>query len=353
MKTRLLNALAVAAAVALAFHGGMAAAAAEYKIVTASDKGTYYAIGKDLAKYVAPDADIQLEVLATSGSAANVKLLRYEPGVKFAVVQADVYQAFIDRAGTGNAEAASIIRPLRVILPLYNTEIHYIVRADSELNYLHDIKNAKINGGLVGSGAALITHTLYRMMFNGPMPEANASFLSNEEALVKLISDKSVDVVVVAAGQPAPLIANMKPEAQKFIKLLKFDPNHPSSKSPLTVYAPATVQAASYPNLLTADFTTIAVGAFLVTYDYNLKGTVEHFGRFGKSLCQNFAKLQAEGHPKWKEVDLALPNLAPGWTYYPPTTREIRTCLAKKPKAVPVKPARKCSAEERILGLCN
>ncbi|MEO8101680.1 MAG: TAXI family TRAP transporter solute-binding subunit [Betaproteobacteria bacterium] len=354
MTTGISRALAVAALFAVACHGRAALAAAEYKIVTASDKGTYYAIGKDLAKLVAPDADIQLEVLPTSGSAANVKLLRYEPGVKFAIVQADVYQAFIDRGAGGNAEAASIIRPLRVILPLYNTEIHYIVRADSELNYLHDIKDAKINGGLVGSGAALITHTLYRMMFNGPIPEANASFLSNEEALVKLISDKSVDVVVVAAGQPAPLIANMKPEAQKFIKLLKFDPNHPTSKSPLTVYSHSTVLASSYPNLLTADFTTISVGAFLVTYDYNLKGTVDHFARFGKSLCQNFPKLQAEGHPKWKEVDLALPNLGPGWTYYPPTTREIRACLGKKAKAAPAaKPVKKCSAEEKILGLCN
>ncbi len=347
---RYLSALAVSA---LVCHSGIVAAAAEYKIATASDKGTYYAIGKDLAKFVAPDADISLEVLATSGSAANVKLLRYEPGVKFAIVQADVYQAFIDRGTGGNTEAASIIRPLRVIMPLYNTEIHYIVRADSELNYLHELKDARINGGLVGSGAALITHTLYRMMFNAPMPDANASFLSNEEALVKLISDKSVDVVVVAAGQPAPLIANMKPEAQKFIKLLKFDPNHPTSKTPLTVYSHTTVLAASYPNLLKADFTTISVGAFLVTYDYNLKGTVDHFTRFGKALCQNFPKLQAEGHPKWREVDLALPTLGPGWTYYPPTTREIRACLAKKPKVAPAKPAKKCSAEERILGLCN
>ena len=353
MTTKYFSALVGAASTALALHCGVAAAAAEYKIVTASDKGTYYAIGKDLAKLVAPDADIQLEVLATSGSAANVKLLRYEPGVKFAIVQADVYQAFIDRGIGGNTEAASIIRPLRVIMPLYNTEIHYIVRADSPLNYLHDIKDAKINGGLVGSGAALITHTLYRMMFNGPVPDANASYLSNEEALVKLISDKSVDVVVVAAGQPAPLIANMKPEAQKFIKLLKFDPSHPTSKSALTVYSQSTVLATSYPNLLTADFTTISVGAFLVTYDYNLKGTVDHFTRFGKSLCQNFPKLQAEGHPKWKEVDLALPTLGPGWIYYSPTTREIRACLAKKPKTVPAKPVKTCSPEERILGLCN
>ena len=339
-------------AITLMLHSGVASAAAGYKIVTASEKGTYFAIGADLAKLVAPEADIQLEVLPTSGSAANVKLLRYEPGVKFAIVQADVYQAFLDRAGGGNTEAAAIIRPLRVILPLYNTEIHYIVRADSEMNYLHDIKNAKINGGLVGSGAALITHTLYRMMFNGPMPEANGSFLSNEEALVKLVTDKSVDVVVVAAGQPAPLIANMKPEAQKFIKLLKFDPAHPSSKQPLTVYSAAMVNASSYPNLLNDDFATIAVGAFLVTYDYNLKGTVDHMAQFARSLCKNFSTLQAQGHPKWREVELALPALGPGWTYFPPTSREIRACLSKKARAS-VAPVSKCSAEERILGFCK
>ena len=186
-------------------------------------------------------------MLPSAGSAANVRHLRYDLGVKFAIVQADVFQAFIDRAADKNVEAANIIRPLRVILPLYNTEIHYIVRADSELNYLHDIRNAKINGGLLGSGAALITHTLYRMMFGGPIPEANASYLSNEEALVKLVTDKSVDVVVVAAGQPAPLVANMKPEAQKLIKLLKFDPAHATSRLPLTTYTPATVRAEQLP----------------------------------------------------------------------------------------------------------
>ena len=34
-------------------------AAADYKIATASEKGTYFAIGNDLAKYVAPAADLK------------------------------------------------------------------------------------------------------------------------------------------------------------------------------------------------------------------------------------------------------------------------------------------------------
>jgi TRAP-type uncharacterized transport system substrate-binding protein len=291
-------------------------------------------------------------VVATSGSAENVKLLRHEPGVKLAIVQADVYQAFVERGASKNPEAARIIRPLRVILPLYNTEIHYIARADSELNYLHEIKDSKINGGLVGSGAAFITHTLYRMMFNGAMPDAAATYLPNDQALVKLITDKSVDVAVVAAGQPAPIIANMKPEAQKFVKLLKFDPSHPTSKQAMKIYSPATVRAGSYPNLIKEDFTTISVGAFLVTYDYSLQGTVEHLTRFARELCQQFPELQAKGHPKWREVELTLPALNDGWTYYGPTAKELRNCRPGQQKVV-AKPARACSAEEKILGFCK
>ena len=341
--------LAISAALLVPCSAAQAAAA--YKIVTADTRGTYHAIAGDLAKFVAPGAEIQLEPVPTSGSAENIKLLRFEPGVKLAIVQADVYQAFVDRAAKANPEASRIIRPLRVILPLYNTEIHYVARADSKLNYLHDIKDAKINGGLVGSGAAFITHTLYRMMFASAIPEPNASYLPNAEALVKLITDKSVDVAVVAAGQPAPIIANMKPEAQKYIKLLKFDPAHPTSKQPLAIYSPATVRAGSYPNILREDFTTISVGAFLVTYDYNMQFTVEHLTRFARSLCRNFSVLQEKGHPKWREVQLALPALNDGWTYYGPTAREIRSCIAAQ-KPAPAR-AKACVPEEKILGLCG
>jgi len=342
-----------AATAALMFQSMGAQAAAEFKIATADKRGTYFAIGADLAKYVAPGADISLEVMPTDGSAANIRHLRFDPGVKFAIVQADVYQAFVDRGAGKEKEAARIISPLRVILPLYNTEIHYIARADSPYNYLHDLKDARINGGLVGSGAAFITHTLYRMMFGRPMPEANATFMPNDEALVKLITDKSIDVAVVAAGQPAPIIANMKPEAQKFIKLLKFDPKHPSSKLPLSIYAPATVRAASYPNLLIEDFTTISVGAFLVTYDYKVEATSSYLVRFARSLCQNFDTLQKSGHPKWREVSLALPELNKGWSYYPPIARELRSCMAQRAKVGKPAPAKACTPEEKILGFCN
>lgn len=343
-------------AVGLLFQTSQAVAAADYKIVTASERGTYIKIGRDLAQFVAPSADIKLEALASAGSAENVRRLRYDPGVKLALVQSDVYQSFLDIAAGGNAMAGTLIRPLRVIMPLYNEEIYFIVRADSELNYIHEIKNAKFNAGEAGSGTALTAATLYRLMFGGAIPETDGSFLSNEEALAKLVTDKSIDVVAIVAGQPAKLLVDMKPESRKLIKLLKFDPNHRSSEAVLKTYFPATVRASNYPNLLATDLPGLAVKAFLVTYDYQLKDTVDHLRGMARSLCQNFSALQEKGHPKWREVELALPNLGRGWYYYGPTAREIRSCVAGESKA-PVlakSPSTKvCPQQEQILGLCK
>ncbi len=343
--------LAAWIAALLLLKTGTALATLEYKIVTASERGTYIQIGRNLAQFVAPAADIELEALPSAGSAENVKRLRFEAGVKFALVQSDVYQAFLDQAAGGNADATAMIRPLRVILPLYNEEIYFIARADSELNFVHDIRNAKINVGELGSGTALTTTTLYRLMFNAPVPQANATFLSNEDALVKLITDKSVDVVAVIAGQPAKLLVDMTPEARNLIKLLKFDPSRPESQAALKTYVAATVRAASYPNLLADDLPALAVKAFLVTYDFSLKATEDSLRRFARSLCQNFPVLQEKGHPKWREVELALPDLGRGWIYYPATTNELRACIASRAKPK-VAPSRACSQQEQVLGLC-
>jgi len=193
--------------------------------------------------------------------------------------------------------------------------------------------------------------TIYRMMFNQSMPEDATSFLSNEDALVKLVTDKSIDVVIAVAGQPATLLTGMKPEARSLIKLLKVDPNHPASKAALKTYFQSAVRATNYPNLITEDVPGFAVKAFLVTYDYSLTSTLTYLGRFAKSICQNFETLQSQGHPKWKEVELAMPEVGKGWIYSPPTAREFKRCAAAQARpAVRTKP---CSTEQKILGLCE
>jgi uncharacterized protein len=324
----------VMAHLAFAIVSGRAFAAVEYKILTGAESGTYYAIGRDLAKIVAPSADIKLQVVSTGGSVANASLLVTEPGAKLAIIQAGVMQALVNEGDAAN-------KPLRVVLPLFATELHYLVRADSEMNFLHDIKNAKINVGNVGGGAGPATEAIYRMMFGAAIPKSNVSADANEAALIKLVIDKTVDVVVVASGQPAPLIANMKPGANKFVKLLKFDVNHPFGKQVTGAYTAATINATSYPNLLNENLTTVAVGSYLATYDFSGKDIAGALARFARALCLKLPTLQVLGHPKWNEVTLNLPTLSTGLSYYAPAEKELRACTAPQPQEAAEIPAAK------------
>ncbi len=329
-----------------------ASARAEYKIATDSENSTYIEIGKDLMKYVAAPAGIDLQVVPSKGSVENVKRLRDERGTRFALVQSDVYQAFKDQAAAGNAEAARLIEPLRVILPLYDEEIHFIVRADSPLEFVHEIENRKINIGLLGSGAAMTAVTLYRLMFDHPINAGYFTTYSNEEALLKLARDKSMDVVVVVSGQPTRLLLGMEPGVEKYFKLLKFDPApyaYPSASArALRAYSQTSLWAASYPNWLTEDIPALSVKTFLVTYDYKPERIKQEMSNFVRSLCANLPLLQQKGHLKWRQVSLELPPLGKGWSYYGPTEQELARCAALKTKPVSV-----CTQQEMVMGLCK
>lgn len=334
---------------------------AHYKIVTGPERGTYIQIGADLAKYVAAPAGIDLDVLASKGSAENVQQLRYAPGVKLALVQSDVYQAYLDMAKNGNSEAGQIIRPLRLIMPLYDEEIYFVVRNDSPMQTINEIKGKTISVGLIGSGTAQSATTLYRLMFGQQIPDENAQHLSNEDALAALIVRK-IDVAIVVAGQPAKLFTDMNPDLLAQIRFLKLDPTAPETARAKQTYFPATIRTSSYPNWLKQDVPTLTVKAFLVTYDYNLRDTVGNLDRFADSLCSNFDMLQQHGHPKWKEVKPELPSLGKDWQYYKPMEARMKACFAHHTTAAattatttddPAKPKPNCTDQERVLLLCG
>jgi uncharacterized protein len=188
------------------------------------------------------------------------------------------------------------------------------------------------------------------------MAEKNTSFLSNEDALLKLATDKSIDVVIVVAGQPAKLFAEMKPEARQYIKLLRLHEQAPESQAALATYFPATVRAASYPNWLSEDLPTLTTKAFLVTYDYHGGVPQTMLTDLARSMCRNFAGLQSDGHPKWQEVSLTLPPLGKGWSYYGPTERELLRCkttVAEASSSVAGTRAGACTRDRKVLGLCK
>lgn len=336
---------------AVAGAGVSAAPAAEYRIVTGGPTGTYFSFGQNLATLVAPAANISLEVLNSAGSVQNVRDMRYREKVKFALVQSDVYQAYIRLAQQGDKEAQDLIAPLRVVLPLYMEEMHVVVPADSPLKYIDELRGKKIFMGPDGSGSALSLTTLYGLMFDGERPSRVDAVADYKQALNSLLDrDGKIDAVVFVAGQPISQLTVDAELGRKHYRLLALRQDQPALKKALEVYYPTEISQQSY-GWLTANVPTLSVKAYLITYDYPQEFNRQAIGSFARSLCENHGRLVSQGHPKWKQVGWSpeRPTLEPlkaGWQYYSVTQSILSSCRGGKPAA----PA--CTPERSLLKLC-
>ncbi len=337
-------------AAAMALGAPQAGAATPFGIAAGPARSADARAAGDLSRFVAPGADIRLDVETTSGSLATLERLGASAAPKLGIVQADAYTTLLERADRGDAEAARIMRPMRVIVPLYRQELYLVVRADAPLNTFADLRGARINVGPPGSGTALTLDTLFRLAFDEPLAASNALQLPTEGALVRLVTDRSVDVVAFIDGQPAQLLADMKPASRRFIRLLPFDPPPAARERISQRYTRATIRAASYPNLLDDDLPALAVQTYLVANDIELRRTPAEAVRFARELCRELPQLQAAGHPKWAEVRLALPELGPGAFYQELAARELQACAED---AASAPSAAGCTPQQRALGFCK
>jgi TRAP-type uncharacterized transport system substrate-binding protein len=73
---------------------------------------------------------------------------------------------------------------------------------------------------------------------------------------------------------------------------------------------------------------TIAVKAVLVSYDF--RGiNCEYVGKFARTLYDNVDWLRANGHPKWKSVDLTAS--VKGWEQYDCVRKSLQTAQRRAP----------------------
>lgn len=326
-----------------------AAAGPTYRFASGPASGPHQATASNIAEQVARPAGLALEVLASKGSIENVFRLRDDPGVMLALVQSDVYQAYMNQTARGKPEAERLVRPLRVVMPLHEEEIHVVVRADSPLNHLHEIRGRRINIGPVGSDAAVTGTTLYQALFGVPIAEAAMLTDSHETALTKLANDAGPEVVIVIGGQPMSLFTDMQPSAKGHFKLLRVSENAPDMARVLSVYKMGNIERSSYPNWVDGDVPALTTQTLLVTYHRETSPMREQLTQFSKAMCVNFDVLQAKGHAKWQKVKLELATLGKGWQYHEFTTPILRNCgtFAGSSGALRV-----CTRQDEILGLC-
>ncbi|MBU1236551.1 MAG: C4-dicarboxylate ABC transporter substrate-binding protein [Gammaproteobacteria bacterium] len=339
-------ALAAALQLAAAYAGN------EVRLLTGPEESTQHRIGNDLVWNVAPFADVPLKTVTTTGPADVLQKLRDKAweggGLDLALLPADVAQTYLLAAERGNKDAVFWIAPLRVIAPLYDEEIHFVVRSDSPYRSVQDIRDARIDVGPFTSQTALTVATLYRLLFDAQPPMDKFSHFGPTQALANLLTDRSVDVVAVVADQPVAFLANMKPEARRFVRLLKWDTGNAVAAA-LGTYHVSTLRATSYPNLLDEDVAALAVRLYLVARG---KGEGEDAGRLRRlveTYCRELPRMQSDGNAKWRDVVLGLPALAPGWHYSKTSTPGLARCAGLAESDIPDA----CLPQEYALGICS
>jgi hypothetical protein len=331
---------------ALALAAAAAAAAERVRLYTGPEEGVQPQLGRELARWVAPAAGLLLEVIATPGPVDSLVRLREETTPRLALLPEDALHAYRSAAAGGQLEALRLLAPVRLVVPLHQEALYFIARRDASFDTIQDIREARINVGPLRGSTALAATSLYPALFEAPLPEARTSYFSHEDALARLLTDQSIDVVMVQAAQPAKLLAHMKPEAGRYIKLLRFAPATPDA-AVLRVFSTAMLRAADYPNLLAEDLPALASRIHLVAYGHRRGEAGALLGRLAQAWCRQLPRLQAEGHPLWQEVALRLPDPALGRSTALPAARELASCLGETP------PAPACTAADRILALCD
>jgi len=268
------------------------------------------------------------------------------------LVSSDIVAAYADAAARGFPEAAQLVAPLRVMASLYPKFFHFIVRSDSDYASFADLRNARINLGPPNGNTALSVANLHRLFFDEAIATDKASFLNHEEALARLITDRSLDVVAIVAEQPAKLLADMKPEARRYIKVLDLGPLPGATGAAVErVYRADRLRAASYPNLLDDDIGALSVRTLLVAFEHRHAEFDAQFAAFSRAFCRNLPRLKSDGQAVWRSVQVELPDLGQGWHYASPRVRqEISSCAIGVPAALPVMA---CTAAYRAMALCE
>ncbi len=347
-------------------------AASAESIVTGGRTGTYYAIGSNLRDFVNPT----LEVKDSKGSWANVEDMSQTRGVTLAIVQSDVYSAFVrmrdasDVPQATRREYAQLLANLRVFMPLYQEEIHFLVRKDEPIEFIHQIRGKPIWMDMEKSGTYLTALNVYSKLFqerpNVVQPFINTTATGDDEgtkrrrSALMALSDPvyyqaypKIDVMVLVGGQPLGLLEKNVPAN---LKLLKFDPTQANSDKILQEYRKADIRKSSYPllNMAGNDSPSLAVDSYLITANFADPQRNQFIQDFAGQFCEKFAVLRDRGHAKWRSLTWqpgsALPPLAAGWQY----SDKVKERLAHCQSGSAAKPGPSaCSPQDRFSGLCK
>ena len=267
---------------------------------TGGTSGTYYGYGGVLAQYIKNNAGINVTVVSTDGSKANIQGIaagNYQLGT----VQSDVMAYAWE--GTRSFEAEGKIDSFKVVAGLYAESVQ-LVTMDPAIKSVADLKGKSVSIGAPGSGvyfnaidvlsAAGLTENDIKAQYQ--------SFADSADAL----KDGKIDAAFIVAGAPTPAITELCTTNNAYLvpidgavaeKLMADCP----------FYTTYTIPAGTYAGQ-DADVTTVTVKATLIV---NADASEDDVYKLTKAIFDNAEAITAENA---KGAELSIENATSGMT---------------------------------------
>ncbi len=283
--------------VGLALAGSLAIPAFSAQFITIGTggvTGVYYPTGGAICRMVnklRKTAHIRCSVESTGGSVYNVNTIKAGE-LDFGISQSDTaYQAY---HGIGKFKGKPI-KELRSVMAIYPELLTLVVRKDSGIKKLTDIKGKRINIDTPGSGTRMTTEIVMHAVGLKDSDLALADEMKSSEA-PSLLKDNKIDGYFAVFGHPT---ANIKDAANSVaIDLIPIKgPAIQKLFKKYPYYAPGVISGAFYKGV-NHDTPSIGVKAVLVT---STKIPEKVVYTVTKAILDNFAAFK-KLHPAYKTI---------------------------------------------------
>ncbi len=268
-----------------------------FGIATGGTGGTYYPLGGMLAQLISNKVTVDGKKMAATAEAAgasvgNAQLLG-KRDIESAFVAADI----LDAAYNGKAQFdKGALKNLRALGALYPETVQLVVRADSGINSVRDLKGKSVSSGAPGSGQYQLVTDLLKAygLSRNDIKEDLSSFT---QAMDK-IKDGNLHATLITAGVPVAAITDFAQShplkvlplsGNELAQLLKEQPYYTRVQLPANTYKGQT-----------APVDTLAVMAVWATHD-GVPDNVAY--EVTKALYENVA-IMGQVHVQGKNITL-------------------------------------------------
>lgn len=267
---------------------------------TGGTSGTYYAFGGVLGQYIKNNAGIEVNVVSTDGSKANIQGID-SGDYQLGTVQSDVMAYAWN--GTNSFAEDGACKSFRVVGGLY-AEAVQLITMDENIKSVSDLAGKSVSIGAPGSGVYFnaIDVLAAAGLTENDIKAQYQSFADSTEAL----KDGKIDAAFIVAGAPTPAITELATTAKAYLVPIDGDVSA-AIMANCPYYTEYEIPAGTYPGQDEA-VTTVTVKATLIV---SADASEDDVYNLTKAIFDNAEAIALENG---KGAELSCENATSGMT---------------------------------------